>query len=812
MPVHFTAFHPDFRMNDRERTPPATLLAAYHIARKTGLNYVYAGNIHAPEHQTTYCPGCGKTVIERTGYTIDRYNLRGNACAACGAEIPGHFDPRPGNWGSRRQPVRISQYESAANPPLPLGEGRGEGLSAAPLMQITPAPAVHAAGFQLSPEQEEQILSAAAKQLHAAVNEQPAPQAEELGDLAALRVMGAFVSAKRAGKLRSCCGFIGKAAPLAQALSHAASRTANDDHRFPPISPSELPYLDLEVWLLNNPQQVVAIGEARIVAVEIGKHGLIIERGTSRGLLLPGVATEHGFDAETFLQHTCLKAELPPTAWREDDTKLSTFEGHVIRGACDPSRDSAAALGRAAPPISAGDLAALADFCRTNLLALLSGATPSYFAFGVADANVSGIVLNVHGPDGCQLLQSSRLSLREKVPLQSTLFNLTENLAQALRQQSAAARELGGLQVHLAVLSDIAMHGSAAEPDLRGIDSKDRAVVVVERNKTATVYEQSLSPAEVLSKVAAAAQVTTPEHAGVFSLAVLSTLSRFAITHIPRPAGGARVRPAAQAGRFYPSDPGELSRLVDRCLASERVEKQSVPAVMLPHAGLIYSGRIAADVLRRVEIPRTVIVIGPKHTALGVDWAVAPHETWQIPGATIQSDPDLARELTEAIPGLVLDAAAHAQEHAIEVELPFLARLAPQARVVGIAIGSGDLLRCREFATGLAKLIRGMPEPPLLVISSDMNHFASDAENRRLDEMAIQAFETLDPATLYKTVRDNHISMCGVLPAVIVLETLCQLGRVRAIQRVGYSTSADVSGDFSRVVGYSGLLLVEKLP
>jgi len=88
-----------------------------------------------------------------------------------------------------------------------------------------------------------------------------------------------------------------------------------------------------------------------------------------------------------------------------------------------------------------------------------------------------------------------------------------------------------------------------------------------------------------------------------------------------------------------------------------------------------------------------------------------------------------------------------------------------------------------------------------------MNHFASDTENRRLDEMAIQAFETLDPATLYSVVRDNHISMCGLLPAVIVLETLRQLGRVSALERVAYATSADVSGDTSRVVGYSGLIL-----
>jgi len=457
--------------------------------------------------------------------------------------------------------------------------------------------------------------------------------------------------------------------------------------------------------------------------------------------------------------------------------------------------------------VSAADLATLALFCRANLHSLLTGATPSYFAFGVSDANVSGVIVSVHDELGRQLLQSSRISLKEKVPLQSTLFNLTENLAQVLRQQSGMASALPTLQLHLAVLSDIAMHGTLADPDLRGIDSANRAVVVIERNKTASVFDRTLSPEELLNRAASLAQVSSRDTASVFSLSALSTLERFTVTHLPKPSAGTNVRPAAQAGRFYPADADELRALVDRCLAGEPVEKQRVPAVMVPHAGLIYSGRIAADVLRRVEIPRTVIVIGPKHTALGVDWAVAPQETWQIPGAQIASDPELAGELTEAIPGLVLDAAAHSQEHAIEVELPFFARLAPGTRVVGIAIGSGDLARCREFATGLANLIRNLPEPPLLVISSDMNHFASDTENRRLDEMAIQAFETLDPATLYSVVRDNHISMCGLLPAVIVLETLRQLGRVSALERVAYATSADVSGDTSRVVGYSGLIL-----
>ena len=106
----------------------------------------------------------------------------------------------------------------------------------------------------------------------------------------------------------------------------------------------------------------------------------------------------------------------------------------------------------------------------------------------------------------------------------------------------------------------------------------------------------------------------------------------------------------------------------------------------------------------------------------------------------------------------------------------------------------------------VTSVLRRQEELPLLLISSDMNHFATDAETRLLDDMALTALQKLDPAGVYETVTANHISMCGVLPAVIVLETLRQLGTLRQAQRVAYATSADVTGDPSRVVGYAGML------
>jgi AmmeMemoRadiSam system protein B len=383
---------------------------------------------------------------------------------------------------------------------------------------------------------------------------------------------------------------------------------------------------------------------------------------------------------------------------------------------------------------------------------------------------------------------------------------MTEGMAQAFRQNKALHGNRN-ISLGLAVLFQPALHGTVAEPDLRGVDPRRHMVVVMERNRTAGLFDPQQSVESLVQGAAREAGIRMPEFAQVMALECLTNMAKVRTVNVPAPAPGVQVRPPAVAGKFYPADSNELAQLVDQCMPKKKTAAKAWPAIMVPHAGLIYSGTIAAQTLSKVKFPSTIIVIGPKHTPYGLEWAVAPHATWSIPGATIPSDPELARKLCENIPGLQMDAAAHVQEHGVEVELPFIARLAPQSKVVGIAIGGGDLNRCREFATGLAKVMKEMDEQPLLVISSDMNHYASDAETRRLDEMALGAMETRDPEELYNTVTSKHISMCGVLPAVIAMETLRQLKKLKKMERVAYGTSGDVSGDKSRVVGYAGMLL-----
>jgi len=780
VPVHFTAFHPDFRLRDRERTPHDTLSAAHDIARRAGLKYAYVGNVNDPARQSTYCPHCGTVVIERDWYALGRYRLRGNRCAQCDGVVAGRFGDGPGTWGRRRLPVRLMPADST---PPRLTERRPTTLTST----------------------QERVLHRAACELVAAATLRRPPRVADpaLGGAAGASVHGAFVSLKRRGRLRGCCGMVG-ATTIGEALGRAAARTATEDGRLPAVSPAELGYLDLELWLLAAPHPIPARGEARREHVIVGRHGLVVRRGQAGGLLLPGVAVEAGLDAEGFLEQVCIKATLSPTAWKEADVDVSTFEADVIGGPFDP--DVAATLAPAPPRVTADGLARLTAHCADNLVALARRRRPSCYSLQAPDGTVHAISLAVSEPDGVELTRLSRLSLRPGLPLQATLFGLVEQAAEALAANALEADGAGRLRVDLTIMWDPAMHGTAHEPDLRGFDPAGHALLVLEGAKTAWRYDPRASAESLLAAVADAANVRDPHAAVVVGLAAASTEPCPAVADVLRAQRGPSVRPPAVAGAFYPAAAADLSRVVDGLLAGAGRAGEPRAAIMVPHAALRYSGRIAAAVYARVAIPDVVIVLAPRHHRLGADWAVAPHETWSLPGGAVASDPVLARELAEAIADLELDAAAHEREHAIEVQLPLIARLAPHARVVGIALGTGDAERCHRFATGLAQVLRARRERPLLVISTDLNHYASDAENRRLDAIALDSIERLDAGDVYRTVRERKISMCGLLPAVVVLDTLQQLGVPRHGQRLGYATSADAGADAGRVVGYAGML------
>ena len=247
--------------------------------------------------------------------------------------------------------------------------------------------------------------------------------------------------------------------------------------------------------------------------------------------------------------------------------------------------------------------------------------------------------------------------------------------------------------------------------------------------------------------------------------------------------------------------------MLDEFLSGQPAEPpQAWAAVMVPHAGWVYSGRLAAEVFSRVKFPKDRHLRPAAHRRRP-GWAVAPYRRLAVArragGRPIRSWPGCWSVRSPGWNSTPRPTARNMPSRSNCRSWPGWRR---KSRVVGITIGAGELAGLCRFAEQFAGLLAGLPERPLLVISSDMNHYADESRTRSQDRLALDAMAALDPARLYETVEEHQISMCGMRPAVIVMETLSRLGLLRSCREVGYTTSAEQSGDTSRVVGYAGLL------
>jgi MEMO1 family protein len=265
------------------------------------------------------------------------------------------------------------------------------------------------------------------------------------------------------------------------------------------------------------------------------------------------------------------------------------------------------------------------------------------------------------------------------------------------------------------------------------------------------------------------------------------------------------IRQAAVAGRFYPAEPARLVREVEQSV-SESVEKIRARGCIVPHAGYIYSGHVAGAVYGALELPARYILLGPRHYPRGERLAILSEGAWQTPLGEARIDESLAVELAGACPLLREDAVAHAAEHSLEVQLPFLQQLVRDFTFVPIVIGTDRYDAMEALGHAVAHVIRGQKEPVLIVATSDMNHRECEAVTREKDRKAIDAILALDPRSLYDTVRRENITMCGYGPAVALLVAAKDLGSTKA-ELVRYATSGDVNGDLGDVVGYAGIIL-----
>ena len=267
------------------------------------------------------------------------------------------------------------------------------------------------------------------------------------------------------------------------------------------------------------------------------------------------------------------------------------------------------------------------------------------------------------------------------------------------------------------------------------------------------------------------------------------------------------LRQPAVAGRFYPNEPDHLRAEVHAYLSQSNSTNQiPIHAVgcIAPHAGYMYSGHVAGAVFSRIEIPQRCVVLCPNHTGVGHALAIMSGGAWKTPLGQLPIDAEFAETLKQRFALLREDSTAHRGEHAAEVELPFLQLRQEQLRFIPIALGTGHFDVLEELGKALADVIAKQADPTLIVASSDMNHYESDAITRVKDHRAIERILTLDARGLFDVVTQQDISMCGFGPAVAMLTATRQMG-AKSAELVKYATSGDVSGDRDMVVGYAGI-------
>lgn len=274
-----------------------------------------------------------------------------------------------------------------------------------------------------------------------------------------------------------------------------------------------------------------------------------------------------------------------------------------------------------------------------------------------------------------------------------------------------------------------------------------------------------------------------------------------------RPPSADWFRQPVVAGRFYPASAAALGREVAGYLAQADPAKAG-PALlaMVPHAGYVFSGAVAGRTLGAADLPDTLLLLGPNHTGRGRRLAVWADGAWAIPGGEVAVAADLAEALCRSDGGFLADAAAHAAEHSLEVVLPFLLQRNPAVRVVPVAVAEPDLRALTRAAAAAAEAIRDYGAPVGLVVSSDMSHYVPHETAKRRDALALSRALALDADGLYRVVREEGISMCGVLPMTLGLLIAKELGAREAFL-AAYATSGEVSGDMDQVVGYAGVIV-----
>jgi AmmeMemoRadiSam system protein B len=262
------------------------------------------------------------------------------------------------------------------------------------------------------------------------------------------------------------------------------------------------------------------------------------------------------------------------------------------------------------------------------------------------------------------------------------------------------------------------------------------------------------------------------------------------------------VRQPAVAGKFYTDDPDRLREELRSMVP--QVEACRAIGIIAPHAGYIYSGKVAGSVYGAVAVPEAVLVIGPNHTGIGAPASLAPSGEWLTPLGPVPVNSRLSKLILKHASQVREDVSAHRFEHSIEVQLPFLQYRNPKVSIAALCLSLPDFDSLSLLGEGIAAAVSEYGDEVLIVASSDMTHYESARAAKAKDDLALASIAALDPEALLKICRQKDITMCGVIPATVMLVAAKALG-ARSSRLVSYATSGEVNGDLQRVVAYAAV-------
>lgn len=279
----------------------------------------------------------------------------------------------------------------------------------------------------------------------------------------------------------------------------------------------------------------------------------------------------------------------------------------------------------------------------------------------------------------------------------------------------------------------------------------------------------------------------------------------------PRTQGGSAVRRPAVAGAFYPGTAEALAQAVDGYLsAAAETGDGRVVAVISPHAGYVYSGGVAAHAYSwlRGAGCETAIVVAPSHRYPFRGVSVYDGDGYETPLGVVPVDKELAESIMDEGAGIGFDPRAHAAEHSLEVQVPFLQRTLGDFSIVPIVMGSQSEGAARLLASRITKAVaeRGR-ERVVLVASTDLSHYHDYETAVELDSRVVELVEAFDPEGLLEALGSGRCEACGGGPAAAVMMAARQLGATRSLV-TKYANSGDVTGDRGQVVGYMSAVLL----